>query len=184
MKRIAILLALGAVPAAADPLDLIDYARLFAENADRVETVSSDRDILQMGDITILRGNEEGFEYTGLDQSGEGAVGCFVSVLASLESALQACEITLPPEQQVISDTYRSTALAFYAENAFPPADLDEVERRFDALVASEIELSRPFCDDLAVVTDFSDRLFAQATKAEVDGMMSVPRLPVANPCL
>ncbi|MEM9788457.1 MAG: hypothetical protein AAF801_18310, partial [Pseudomonadota bacterium] len=184
MKRTAIILTFVAGPGIADPLDLIDYERLFAENAEEVEVVSADREILKVGDITILRGSDEGFEYTGLDQSGQGSVGCFVSVLASLESAMRACEVTLPPEQQAISDAYRADALAFYAANAFPPAELAEVERRFEALIASELEMSRPFCANPSVVTDFSDRLFVEDTRPEIDGMMSIPRLPVANPCL
>lgn len=184
MKRILALLALWVAPVAADPLELIDYEALFAENPDQVTTASDNRKVLQMGDIVLLRDQADGISYTGIDQSGQGAVGCFVSVLASLESALQACEVTLSPEQKAISDAYRAEALAFYAENAFPRVELAEVARRYDALVASEIEMSRPFCSDLSVVTDFSDRLFVDETRAEVEGMMSIPRLPVANPCL
>ncbi|MEL6682693.1 MAG: hypothetical protein AAFQ09_08605 [Pseudomonadota bacterium] len=184
MKTVAMVSILAATPAITDPLNLIDYEQLFADNAARVEIVSEDREILQIGDIMILRGSEEGFEYTGLDQSGHGAVGCFVSVLASVQSALQTCEIALPPEQQIISDAYRRDALAFYAANAFPSATIEEVESRFAALVESEIELSRPFCSDPAVITDFSDRLFVEDSKDEISSMMSIPRLPVANPCL
>ncbi|MDX8350066.1 hypothetical protein SLH49_18910 [Cognatiyoonia sp. IB215446] len=183
-KYVAAFVMLLAARAGADPLGLIDYEQLFAENADAVEAADADRDLLQVGDIVILRGNEDDVTFMGLDQSGHGAVGCFVSVLASLESALLACEVTLPAEQQAISDDYRARALAFYAENAFPPADPAEVMRRYDALVASEIDLARPFCSDPSVVTDFSDRLFVADTNDEIDGMMSIPRLPVANPCL
>jgi len=184
MKWVAALMMLLAARAGADPLGLIDYDRLFAENAADVEVADADRDLLQVFDIAILRGNEDDVTFMGLDQSGHGAVGCFVSVLASLESALLACDVTLPAEQQAISEDYRARALAFYAKNAFPPVDLAEVTRRYDALVASEIELARPFCSDPSVVTDFSDRLFVADTEDEIDGMMSIPRLPVANPCL
>jgi hypothetical protein len=184
MKNYVLIAMLAAAPAAADPLDLIDYPALFAENAADVNEVSSARAILQVGDITLLRDANEPREFTGLDESGEGAVGCFVSILATIESAVQACEVSLPADQAAIQKTYLDEALTFYAANAIPAVDKATAQARFDALVASQIEGALPFCGNLNIMTELADRLFTTDSRAEVTGMMSTPRLPVANPCL
>lgn len=184
MKKYALLAMFCAGPVLADPLDLIDYPAIFADNADAVEDVSADRSALQMGDIILLRDPNERREYTGIDESGEAAVGCFVSILATIESAIQACEVSLPAEQAAIQQTYLNEVLAFYAANVVPAVNQATVQERFDALVASQIEGARPFCGNLDVMTNLADRLFTTDSRAEVAGMMSIPRLPVANPCL
>ncbi len=111
-------------------------------------------------------------------------MGCFVSILATIESALQACEAALPDAQAAIQSTYLREAMDFYVANAVPAPDMATVQARFDALVASQIEGARPFCANLDVVTNLADRLFTPDSRAEVSAMMSIPRLPVANPCL
>ncbi len=184
MKRLAIIAALCAGPAFADPLDLNDYAALFADNADKVQVVSPARSILQLEDITILHDTNEARQYTGLDESGEGAVGCFVSILATIESALQACEVALPADQTAIQATYLDEALSFYAANTSPPSTRETVQDRFDALVASQVQGARPFCENLSIINNLADQIFTADSRAEIDGMMSLPRLPVSNPCL
>ena len=184
MKRLIALALVCAGPALADPLDLVDYPTIFAENADAVEVVSSARSVLQIGPMTLLRDTNEPREYTGLDESGEGAVGCFVSILATIESALQACEVSLPADQADIQATYLQEALTFYGANAVPVADFATVKDRFDALVASQISGARPYCNNLDIVTNLADRIFTPDSRTEITGMMSLPRLPVSNPCL
>lgn len=184
MNRLAMILVLCAGQAGADPLGLIDYEALFAENAADVEVVSPDRSILQVGAVTILRGSDEGFEFTGLDESGEGAVGCFVSVLASLEAAVQTCEIVLTPEQEAARADYRTMALGFYADNVIPPATIDTVTDAYAGLVSGEMAGVLPFCDNADQFVTFATRLFAPEARPEIEGMMSIPRLPVSNPCL
>lgn len=184
MKRFWMIAALWAGPLAADPLDLIDYAGIFAQNADKVVEVSPARSILQLENVTILHDTNEATEYAGLDESGEGAVGCFVSILATIESALQACEVTLPDGQAAIQAIYLDEALSFYAANTVPVASRETVQDRFDALVASQIEGARPYCANLSVVTNLAAQIFNPDSRAEIAGMMSLPRLPVSNPCL
>ncbi|MFT6075886.1 MAG: hypothetical protein ACJAZ1_002818 [Yoonia sp.] len=184
MKKLAIIAALCASPVLADPLDLIDYAELFADNQDMVQVVSPARQILQLDNITVLHDTNEVQQYTGLDESGEGAVGCFVTILATIESALQACEATLSDDQAAVQASYLDEALSFYAANAVPPVSRATVQERFDALVASQIEGALPYCANLSVVTNLAEQIFSADSRAEIDGMMSVPRLPVSNPCL
>lgn len=184
MKRLALIAAVCAGPVAADPLDLLDYQGLFAQSAESVEVLSQTRTALTVGPVIVLRDKTEPREYTGIDESGQGAVGCFVTILATIESALQACEARLPPAQAAIQATYLDEALSFYAANAVPVADRDTVQARFDALVASQIAGALPFCANLDVVTNLADRLFTPDSRAEITGMLSIPRLPVANPCL
>ena len=184
MKRLAMIAALFAGPLAADPLDLIDYEALFAQNAADVEEATETRSLLRIGDVILIRDPELPRTYAGLDESSQGAMGCFVSILATIESAMQACEAELPADQVVAQTDYRARALTFYAQNAFPPASLELVEERYDALVASQIAGARPFCSNLDLVTTLADRIFSPEGADEVNGMMSVARLPVAHPCL
>jgi len=184
MKKLICAAMICAGPAVADPLDLIDYAAIFAQNEDAVEVLSEARSALTVGPVILLRDPTEPREYTGIDESGQAAVGCFVSILATIQSSLQACEATLPDAQAEIQAAYTQEVLAFYAENVSPPTDIATVQERFDALVASQIAGARPFCASLDPITDLADRLFVPESRAEVAGMMSVPRLPVANPCL
>jgi len=184
MKRFALIAALCAGPLAADPLDLIDYEALFQQNAADVEEVSETRSLLRLGDVTLIRDPSLPRTFAGLDESNQGAMGCFVSILATIESAMQACEAELPAAQIATQTEYRTRALAFYAENTFPPAPLDLVEERYATLVSSQIAGARPFCSNLDLVTTLADRIFSPEGAEEVNGMMSIPRLPVAHPCL
>lgn len=184
VMRLTMILALCAGPALADPLDLIDYDGLFEANAADVEISDDDRSVLKLGDVSIIQDRSNGVQYTGVDQSGEGAVGCFVSVLASLEGVLRACDIALTPEQEVTQGAYRDDVLAYYGRNVQPEASLETVVDRYNALVAAEVEIAKPFCDDPEQFIIFADRLFAPEARAEIEGMMSTPRLPVINPCL
>ena len=183
MRPFALALAVTAAPLAADPLDLIDYEGLFAANAAMVEDVSEVRQILRQGPVILLYDRTMDNPYTGLDESGEGAVGCFVGILATIESAVQACEVRLPPEQLAIQDDYQSRALDFYAASV-PGVERGLVQERFDALVRGEIENTRPYCANIDLVTDLADRIFSPDSAAEIEGMLSLPRLPVSNPCL
>ncbi len=184
MKRFAMIATVCAGPLTADPLDLIDYEALFAQNAADVEQATETRSLLRIGDVTLIRDPELPRSYAGLDESSQGAMGCFVSILATIESAMQACEAELPAAQVAIQADYQARALTFYAQNTFPPAPLALVEERYDALVASQIEGARPFCSNLDLVTTLADRIFSPQGADEVNGMLSVPRLPVAHPCL
>lgn len=184
MKRLAMIAALCAGPLAADPLDLIDYETLFVQNAAEVEQATETRSLLRMGDVTLIRDPELPRTYTGLDESSQGAMGCFVTILATIESAMEACEAELPATQTATQTEYRARALTFYAQNTFPPAPLALVEERYNALVASQIAGARPFCSNLDLVTTLADRIFSPEGADEVNGMLSVPRLPVAHPCL
>ncbi len=184
MKRLAMIAALCAGPVAADPLDLINYPALFEQSAAEVEDVSETRSLLRLGDVTLIRDESLPRGYTGLDEGGQGAMGCFVSILATIESAMQACEAELPADQVDTQAAYLKQALTFYAENVVPQTTYEMVEERYNALVASQIAGARPFCSNLDLVTRLADRIFSPEGAAEVTGMMSTPRLPVANPCL
>lgn len=184
MKRFAMIAALWAAPLAADPLDLIAYGALFEQNAADVEPVSETRNILRLDDVTLIQDPAEMREYTGIDESGLGAVGCFVSILATIESAHAACEAELPEEQFAKHQDYLNKVVSFYAENLPYPMPTALVHSRYYGLMESQIEGARPFCSNLDLVTNLADRLFSPEGEAEVNRMLSKPRLPVANPCL
>lgn len=184
MKRLAMMAALCAGPLAADPLDLIDYAGLFDTNPADVEDVSEARSVLRIDDVTLLRDENLPRGFTGIDESGVGAVGCYVTILATIESAMRACEAELPADQSALQDDYLMQALTFYAANTVPAAPFDLVKERYDALVSSQVAGARPFCSNLDLVTNLADRIFSPDGATEIAGMLSTPRLPVANPCL
>jgi len=182
--RAAILGMMVTSPLAADPLDLVDYAAIFAENAEAVEEVSETRRILRLDDATLIHDPSEMRAYTGIDESGQGAVGCLVTILASIESATQACDVTLPAEQISTLDRFRAMALSFYAENAVPAVGMAQVSRRYETYVASQIDGARPLCSNIDLMTNLADRLLSEGGEAQVNAMLSRPRLPVENPCL
>ncbi len=184
MKRLAIVAAVCAGPLVADPLDLVDYEAVFEQNAADVEEVSETRSLLRVGDIALIRDPALPRTFAGIDESGQGAVGCYVTILATIESALLACEGSLPAAQSARQKSYLEQALAFYAENTIPPAAPELVRARYDALVASQIEGARPFCSNLDLVTDLADRIFSDDGAGEISDMLSIPRLPVEFPCL
>lgn len=184
MKRLAMIAALFAGPAVADPLDLIDYDALFEDRAADVEVVSETRGLLRLDDVILIQDVTERRQYTGIDESGLGAVGCFVSILATIESAHAACEVALPEDQRAKHQRYLEKVVSFYAENLPNPMPTGLVQSRYYALMTSQIEGARPFCSNLDLVTTLADRLFSPEGEAEVNRMLSRPRLPVANPCL
>ena len=175
---------LTATPVLADPLDLVDYAAIFAENAESVEQVTETRRILQLDEVTLIHDPTEMREYTGIDESGKGAVGCLVTILASIESAVAACETTLPDDQVSYLDQFRAMALSYYAENAEPMAEMTRVQDRYATYVSSQIEGARPLCSNIDLITGLADRLLSDGGAAQVEDMLSIPRLPVENPCL
>lgn len=184
MKRLAMIAAICAGPLAADPLDMIPYEAIFEQNAADVEVVSETRKILRLDDVTLIQDPTQMREYTGIDESGLGAVGCFATILATIESAHAACEVALPAEQAAKHQQYLSQMVDFYVENLPPPVASGQVMLRYGGLVESQIEGARPFCASLNLVTDLADRLFSPEGEAEVSRMLSKPRLPVENPCL
>ncbi len=184
MKRLAVIGALCAGPLGADPLDLIDYEGLFAQNAADVEAVSETRNILRLDDVTLIQDATEMREYTGIDESGLGAAGCFVSILATIESAHKACGVALPEDQLAKHQEYLSLAVDFYVENLPPLTTPGNVLLRYYGLVEAQVEGARPLCSNLDLVTGLADRLFSPEGEAEVTRMLSKPRLPVSNPCL
>lgn len=184
MKRLAMIAVICARPLAADPLDMIDYEGLFEQRAADVEAVSGTRNILRLDDVTLIQDPTGIREYTGIDESGLGAVGCFVSILATIESAYQACEVDLPENQSAKHDEYLRQAVDFYSENLSHPTPTGLVYLRYYGLVESQTEGARAFCSNLDLVTTLADRLFSPEGEAEVNRMLSQPRLPVANPCL
>lgn len=184
MKRFAMIATVCAGPLMADPLELIDYEAVFEVHAAEVEDVSDARSLLRIGDITLIRDAGLPDGYAGLDESSLGAMGCFVSILATIESAMEACEAALPASQIPTQSDYRTRALTFYAENTVPMTTFEVVVARYNALVASQIEGARPFCSNLDLVTTLADRIFSPEGAEEVESMLSLPRLPVAHPCL
>lgn len=171
-----------ASPALADPLDLIDYPATFAAGTPDAENSNDERSVVYVDDIAIIKNTTETVTFFGVDQSGQGAVGCFVSTLATLDAAQTACGITLSDQQIAIQDDYRQRALTFYSENAAAP--MDTVTARYADLVVVEQAAVKPFCEAPDEFADFAARLFSEDTMPEIDRMLSVPRLPVSNPCL
>ncbi|MEM8537756.1 MAG: hypothetical protein AAGF56_07830 [Pseudomonadota bacterium] len=184
MIRALTLSIMLACPAFADPLDLVDYPAIFAANPDNVETVSEDRRILRLDSVTLIHDPTEPRPYIGIDESGQGAVGCLVSVLATIESATAACEVALPDAQVTFLDEFRAMALRYYAENAQPATDIGTARSRYQTYVASQIESARPLCSNVDLMTDLADRLLSDNGAAQVGAILATPRLPVENPCL
>lgn len=183
----SVALVLAAQTATADPLGLNNYTRLFEKNAPNLEVADNGDLMLKMpGQVALLRqaagpsGN-----YTGVDFSKSGSVGCAATLYASIEAIATTCEGAFTAEQVDMLDTYRSELLDYYADNTYPVASREGVQVAYDAYVQRLKPKAPEFC---AAFGGDRQVFFNYMTSAEMrpdfDALLSTPRLPVSNPCL
>lgn len=166
----------------ADVLGLVDYDALFAANADAIEVLANGAEAIELpGGVFVSR--QDG-QIVTLDQSNGGAVGCFVNILAQIESYQMACDVSLDAGQAARLEIYRTQALTFYAANVSPTVTLDTARARFDTLRDRSQYASGAFCDPDGNIALFLNSFLDEATQEVLDRLTEVPRLPASNPCL
>lgn len=180
-------LSASALSAFAEPW--IDYALLLETHRDEV-TIGVDAEgratsELQLGDVMVTCVEAEGCY--GVDRNG--AVGCLFSMVAELRGYVSACGLEVPSEARaVLEQTYERVG-RYVAANAVPLMEWSELDGYAGSLSVADgmppIAPSEEACREVdsiigSVVSNLQDR----DQSAELDQLLSVPRLPVMNPCL
>lgn len=183
-------LVIAAQTAAADPLGLVDYDRVFIKNVASVAVADNGDLVLDLpGNVSLLRqpsGTGNGGIITAVDFSKIGAVGCAATLYASIEAVAQTCDGAFTSQQIEQLLTYRGELLDYYAENTYPAASRASVQVAFDAYVDRLAPVAPAFCQTFATSErkPFYDFMTSAQMRPEFDALLSEPRLPVSNPCL
>ncbi|HBG98392.1 MAG TPA: hypothetical protein DDY29_06590 [Rhodobacteraceae bacterium] len=186
------LVALLPVLAAADDSpSLIDFDRLFADFADRVETVEladgTERRILMMPGPVRLSHDLGTNRFVGLDESGLGAVGCAAHLVFGLVERARACPRLLTPAQHRALSERADEVITFMAENAYPPIAKSVAAGYVEAMIDQEIDEKRLAgwtCPVPPSIGRLSTHILSDAFAEELTLSLALPRLPVVNPCL
>ena len=181
IRYLTCLLLLMAAPVQADP----SWAQFFnAPGAEIDRSAEGGREAVQLpGDVLVMRQRgADGWSYVGLDRSAQGAVGCVALLLIEVNRAAAQCESFLRADQTQQLRENLTRLSDFYASNAVPATTADA----FLAEVAAHAAQSPPL--QCVEITDGFSQMAGQLTdatsKSLMDDLLSVPRLPVKNPCL
>ncbi|MBF9032763.1 hypothetical protein HKCCE2091_00785 [Rhodobacterales bacterium HKCCE2091] len=183
--RLALVLALTAAPAMADPLGLVDYDALFDAYPEYVETNAVGSRLLTLpgGEFVVMA--EDG-DYHGMDP--DGIVGCAVPMLVALLALERQCPGVIPGPAIERIETALPDVLGVYVAGILPePADPERARARFEERVdfyATRMERTGALCpyDNPAMpemVGMFASERFLDPFS---DGGIA-PRLPVAAAC-
>jgi hypothetical protein len=171
-----------AAPAAADP----SWAQFFDVPAAEVErTADGQREAVRLpGEIQIIRTREgEGWTYAGLDRSDHGAVGCVAAILVELVRPVEDCKGVFTDGERARLHSHLDRVAGFYAGNAVPATTKSAFLDRLAARTTSQGDALQ--CDALSDdFKPFARSFVGPDSEALIDDLLSVPRLPVLNPCL
>lgn len=176
-----------AAPARAEPW--IDYDLLLDQHRDEVATSldASGRAVrqLQLGEVTVTCVEGEGC--SGADPGWP--VGCLFTVTAELRAATEMCRIALPASDRKALDRLYARVGSFVAANAVPPMAWGNLEGYAGSLSTPDGRgMVRMTGADCAAAAELAGRVLPRLLGAEaaveIDRILSVPRLPVMNPCL
>jgi hypothetical protein len=183
-----LLLALLAAPAMGQDRAIIDYDALFRDKA--AEVVTSDEGgrtvetLMLPGEVMVRKADDR---VVGMDQSEDGAVGCFFMIYVDLGASLQSCSVLGTSEERARYKDYMSRINTFVATNAYRPMTVEEVE----GLVRTVQERAdAPGCDRFddedmkGFIGTFVENFLSAEMGAVLDMSLATPRLPVNNPCL
>lgn len=186
----ALLLAL-ALPAKAFEND---YAALFATHADRVQQAAPGERRLELpGPVVVVEITKpDGTRrYDADDLSGLGAAGCAFGLLTELVLKFGHCKGGLSDEELVLLEGHLLTVAHFVAENAYPAMSPAKVRPRLlETLRVHRARLERIGalqCDSddsgRQDAAEIARNLARPGGAAAIDRVISLPRLPVSNPC-
>lgn len=165
-------------PALGQSLNGFDPDRLFADHADEVQHEPDGAEILNLPyKIQITRRDGE---VVAVDM-GIGAAGCFLGLMARLRPMGEQC-MTLTPEQRMTADERLARITRFFAANSYPSVSEDAVRQMLVAenMPDDSCEMAR----EEGWMGAVPMYLYEPAGELMLRAMVSVPRLPVANPCL
>lgn len=175
-----------AAPAGAEPW--IDYDLLLDRHRDEVVTGTDagGRAVrtLQLGTVTVTCVQGAGCQ--GVDR--DGAVGCLFSVVAELRAATAMCRLGVPDADRKALDRLYNRVGSYVAANAVPPMAWGNLEGYAGSLSTPDrkgiVRMSGADCEAAAAMAGaILPALRSSEAAAELDRILSAPRLPVMNPC-
>lgn len=165
----------------ADPLGANDYKAMFVTYADQLVRDAGVARVLELPDGVTIYETIDGEDrlYAGVDFDPGGPIGCLTAFYAEVMGFVEACPDLAPTP----NPDHLTRLLAFYAENAYPPADPSTLRTRFEALVQqSRDQITQ--CAPHAVMIDYAQHLMGDGADELFDTALAKPRLPVTQPCL
>lgn len=176
------LLALLAFAAPAFAEDVSHPWEKFFQEDGVVKNVDHER-VTTPGGVEIWRDKiGETWKYAGIDRSEHGAVGCLVAVYLDIDVMLQSCPESGSDAQRGAVDDFLRQAAKFYDANALPQitegAFLEAMEAR---------RANGPGCpasdEMMGNVKSTLEAWVSEEVMQSSLASLSVPRLPVMNPC-
>lgn len=181
-------LALLSAPVAAEPLIRFDYGVMFEALADEVIEGPTGAPMLVLGGGVSIPVQGEGPEATccALDTSPHGAGGCLGYLLMGTAAFARTCPGAMPDGPAANLASYRDRVLESHARDTQSPRSIDEARARFDEGVAQYATRFRAEgrCEIPPDALNIYTAMAGDDLGASLDAALSVPRLPVANPCL
>jgi hypothetical protein len=141
-------------------------------------------------EISQTRRNGETSTFA-LDNSGLGAVYCIWDVLVSIRAELSHCPENGSPKVRNAISTGIARINQFIAANSLTPITIKAIERGIDDKIrAAGARIAKRKTTQKTCISPFSST-FVQFTekrsidelRISIDKLLSVPRLPVLNPC-
>ncbi len=169
----------------------IDYDALFAAHADKVQQPEPGLRHLELPGPVIVTARDNGGvpTYFATDQSGQGAVGCAMSVMIEVLVLAGHCDSVLDTGSIARLEGLIHAYGVFMAQNSFPPVPADQVLPRLQAMIrARDARLGQFACPapDAAdnQIVSMARSISSESAVRRAKRSLSKPRLPVLNPCL
>lgn len=192
MRVLAVALLLPGAAFAEENLsdDLIDFERLFQENADRVVQTT---DWAGNPARTVDLGDGQRITCTEMGCDGEGpntGLGCDWEWLTIARGMALACSAPPSPGLTALGEVHGRVS-AHVARNAYPPREAAEVEGRYqrviDAFMAwpedeREASCAKGLSPD-GMISSMIDEMSERGAVAAIDGRLLSTGLPFVGPC-
>lgn len=159
------------------------------------------RSVETPGSVYIYQERKNGKISTdATDKSGLGAVLCHRAIYIELQAALDACKDLDYPSVSGKLDFARSRMNDFIMENSLEPVSRDLVEKKykewlkhssqdytgaatsFDGMCKKIFDKNR--WETVTSIANYIEKKSFQKFKEEVEKILSVPRLPIMDPCV
>jgi hypothetical protein len=159
--------------------ELVDYDALFRDYAEQVVRSADGTETLKLPPGTVITRKKDSL--VAMDETGEGAVQCVLSILGQLRAIARQCPQFGQEHRPGLEQNF-SQVLQFAAENAYPPQDENTLVAAHDKLFSRRFHTVD--CAEMAQDPDILGMMAVLAKPDVAKDTTKTPRLPVMNPCL
>ena len=171
-----------------------DYPALFRAHEARVQQAEPGVRRLELPGPVIIEEVTRatgGMRYVASDQSGLGAAGCGFALLADLVALTGMCDDMLTPGEHAVLEQHLWRVGRFVADNAYPPLAESALRAAVVARLQARLEAYRqegegicPRHDGAELgLVEMARNLTRDGASTAIDRLVSLPRLPVMDPC-